>query len=46
MNDNHIQLYGGINAGGNFSNATVRGGNAPAAYEYNANTVQLNPAVL
>jgi Putative beta-barrel porin-2, OmpL-like. bbp2 len=46
MNDNHIQLYGWINAGGNLSNATVRGGNAPAAYDYNANTVQLDQAVL
>ena len=46
MNDNHIQVYGWVNAGGNFSNATVRGGNAPAAYDYNANTVQLDQAVL
>jgi hypothetical protein len=31
FNDNHIQIYGWINAGGNLSNNTVRGGNAPAA---------------
>jgi hypothetical protein len=31
MNDAHIQVYGWINAGGNFSSNTVRGGNAPAA---------------
>ncbi len=46
MNDNHIQVYGWINAGGNLSNNTVRGGNAPAAYDYNPNTVQLDQAVV
>ncbi len=46
MADNNIQVYGWINVGGNVSNATVRGGNAPAAYYYNPNTVQLDQAVL
>ncbi len=46
MSDNHIQIYGWINAGGNLSNNTVRGGNAPAAYDYNPNTVQLDQAVV
>jgi hypothetical protein len=46
MNDNHIQIYGWINAGGNLSNNTVRGGNSPAAYDYNPNTVQLDQAVV
>ena len=46
MNDNHIQVYGWVNAGGNLSTNTVRGGNAPAAYSYNPNTVQLDQAVL
>ncbi|SDN15018.1 outer membrane beta-barrel protein [Afipia sp. GAS231] len=46
MNDNHIQVYGWLNAGGNFSTNTVRGGNSPAAYSYNPNTVQLDQAVL
>ena len=46
MNENHIQVYGWINAGGNFSTNTVRGGNAPAAYDYNPNTVQLDQAVV
>src|ERR1700730_2169206 len=46
MNDNHIQVYGWINAGGNLSNNTVRGGNWPAAYDYNPNTVQLDQAVV
>ena len=46
MNENHIQVYGWVNAGGNLSNNTVRGGNWPAAYLYNPNTVQLDQAVL
>lgn len=46
LNDSHIQIYGWINAGGNLSSNTVRGGNAPAAYDYNPNTVQLDQAVL
>lgn len=46
MNDLHIQVYGWINAGGNLSNNTVRGGNSPAAYDYNPNTVQLDQAVV
>jgi hypothetical protein len=46
MNDSHIQVYGWINAGGNLSNNTVRGGNSPAAYDYNPNTVQLDQAVI
>jgi Putative beta-barrel porin-2, OmpL-like. bbp2 len=46
LNDNHIQIYGWLNAGGNLSNNTVRGGNAPAAYDYNPNTVQLDQAVI
>jgi hypothetical protein len=46
MNDNHIQVYGWVNAGGNLSNNTVKGGNAPAAYDYNPNTVQLDQAVI
>ena len=46
MNDAHIQVYGWLNAGGNLSNNTVRGGNSPAAYDYNPNTVQLDQAVV
>jgi Putative beta-barrel porin-2, OmpL-like. bbp2 len=46
MNENHIQVYGWVNAGGNLSTNTVRGGNLPAAYDYNPNTVQLDQAVL
>jgi Putative beta-barrel porin-2, OmpL-like. bbp2 len=46
LNDAHIQIYGWIDPGGNLSTNTVRGGNAPAAYSYNPNTVQLDQAVL
>jgi Putative beta-barrel porin-2, OmpL-like. bbp2 len=46
LNDNHIQIYGWIDPGGNLSNNTVKGGNAPAAYSYNPNTVQLDQAVI
>src|SRR5664280_1997796 len=46
LSDSHIQIYGWINAGGNFSTSTVKGGNAPAAYDYNPNTVQLDQAVV
>jgi len=46
LNDSHIQVYGWINAGGNLSSNTVKGGNAPAAYSYNPNTVQLDQAVV
>ena len=46
LSDSHIQIYGWVNAGGNLSTNTVRGGNAPAAYDYNPNTVQLDQAVV
>jgi len=46
MSDNHVQVYGWVNAGGNLSTSTVKGGNAPAAYDYNPNTVQLDQAVV
>jgi hypothetical protein len=46
MNDNHIQVYGWVDPSGNLSTSTVKGGNAPAAYSYNPNTVQLDQAVV
>jgi hypothetical protein len=46
MNENHIQVYGWVDPGGNLSTNTVKGGNAPAAYSYNPNTVQLDQAVV
>jgi len=46
MSDNGLQLYGWIDAGLNLSSNTVRpGGNAPAAYAYTPNTVQLDQLV-
>jgi Putative beta-barrel porin-2, OmpL-like. bbp2 len=47
MSDAHVQVYGWINAGGNISTNSVKpGGNAPAAYDYTPNTVQLDQAVV
>ena len=42
-----IQIYGWFNAGFNVSSNTVRpGGNAPIAYAYTPNTIELDQAVL
>jgi hypothetical protein len=46
LDDMHIQVYGWVDPGGNLSTNTVRGGNAPAAYSYNPNNIQLDQAVL
>ncbi len=47
MADNHFQLYGWVDAGANISSNTQRsGGNAPIAYTYTPNTVQLDQAVI
>jgi opacity protein-like surface antigen len=47
LSDNSIQIYGWINGGGNISTNTVRpGGNAPAAYDFTPNTLQLDQAVV
>ena len=47
LNDHHIQIYGWVEAGANLSTNTVTpGGNAPAAYMYTPNTVQLDQAVM
>jgi Putative beta-barrel porin-2, OmpL-like. bbp2 len=46
LNDSHIQIYGWIDPGGNLSTSTARGGNAPAAYSYNPNNLQLDQAVI
>ena len=46
MGENNLQLYGWVDVGGNFSTSTVpHGGNSPAAYLYNPNTVQLDQIV-
>jgi hypothetical protein len=41
-----IQAYGWIDYGGNISSSKQKYGNAPAAYDYNPNNVQLDQAVL
>ena len=47
MSDNGIQVYGWVDPGFNVSSNSVRpGGNAPIAYAYTPNTVQLDQAVL
>ena len=46
MADAHVQFYGWVDAGGNISSSTVKGGNAPGAYDYNPNTAQLDQAVI
>jgi len=47
MSDAHVQVYGWVAPAGNISSNTVRpGGNAPAAYDYTPNTVQLDQAVV
>ena len=47
MNDAHVQVYGWVAPGGNLSTNTVKpGGNAPAAYDYTPNSVQLDQAVV
>ena len=47
MNDAHVQVYGWVAPAANLSSNTVKpGGNAPAAYDYTPNTVQLDQAVV
>jgi hypothetical protein len=47
MSDWHLQLYGWVDPGFNISSNTQKpGGNAPIAYAYTPNTVQLDQAVL
>ena len=46
LNDNNMQIYGWVNGGGNISTNNVHGGNAPAAYDFNPNSVQLDQAVV
>jgi hypothetical protein len=46
MAKNNLQFYGWVDVGGNISTSNVRGGNSPAAYDYNPNTAQLDQAVI
>jgi Putative beta-barrel porin-2, OmpL-like. bbp2 len=47
MNENHIQIYGWVDVGGNIStNSVTPGGNFPAAYMYSPNTATLDQAVI
>jgi len=47
MSDAHLQVYGWVEGGGNISTNNVKpGGNAPAAYDYTPNSVQLDQAVV
>jgi hypothetical protein len=47
LNDNHFQIYGWVDPGFNVSSNTQRpAGNAPIAYAYTPNTVQLDQAVV
>lgn len=46
LNENHIQAYGWIDAGGNLSTNHKAAGNAPAAYDYKPNALQFNQGVL
>jgi hypothetical protein len=47
MNENHIQMYGWVDVGGNLStNSVTPGGNFPAAYMYSPNTATLDQAVI
>jgi hypothetical protein len=45
MSNNNIQTYGWIDVGYNVSTNSVRGGNSPAAYDYNPNAFDLNQIV-
>ena len=47
LSENHFQIYGWLDPGANISSNTQRpAGNAPVAYAYTPNTVQLDQAVL
>ncbi len=47
LGENNFQVYGWFDVGGNVSTSTTKpGGNAPAAYLYTPNTVQLDQAVI
>jgi hypothetical protein len=46
LSDNNIQIYGWLDVGGNVSTNHQSAGNAPAAYSYRPNSVQLDQGVI
>ncbi len=46
LKNSHIDIWGWVDAGFNFSTSHGANGNAPAGYDFNANAVQLNQAVI
>jgi hypothetical protein len=46
LKDNHIEVWGWVDAGFNVSTSHGPNGNAPAGYDFNANAAQLNQAVV
>jgi Putative beta-barrel porin-2, OmpL-like. bbp2 len=46
LKDNHIEIWGWIDAGFNLSTSHGANGNAPAGYDFNPNAAQLNQAVI
>jgi hypothetical protein len=47
MSENHMQVYGWVNPGGNLSTSSVTpGGSFPAAYAFSPNTAQLDQVVV
>jgi Putative beta-barrel porin-2, OmpL-like. bbp2 len=46
LKENHIEIWGWIDAGFNLSTSRGANGNAPAGYDFNANAAQLNQAVV
>jgi hypothetical protein len=46
LGKNDFQLYGWVDVGANLSTSSVHAGNAPAAYDYVPNSIQMDQAVL
>jgi hypothetical protein len=46
LDDNHLQVYGWVNVGGNISSNERKYGNAPIAYTSNPNSIQMDQAVV
>jgi hypothetical protein len=46
LKNHNVEIWGWVDAGFNFSTSSGTGGNLPAGYYFNANTAQLNQAVM